>query len=196
MRETMGAIEKQVFRTYWNDGLLDLFGAIAVLAIGVCWTYDLIVGAAIVPAVMVPLWVPIRRRFIEPRLGMVEFSDARDRHNAGRLKMVAALGVGTFFLAVVLYFLRDRLGVSPAVTVVAGLPAMLLGLLATLTAFMISAFRYLAYAAVLVIAGISGALAGFEPGPIMSAAGVSLLLVAFVVVIRFVRENPVSGEYE
>ena len=189
-------IEKQVFRTYWNDGLLDLFGAIGVLAIGIFWTLDFTVGSAILPALLIPLWGPCRERFIEPRLGMVEFSDARERRNTNRLLMIVALGVGTLVLGVALYFLRDRIGLSPSVTFIAGLPAVLLGFLAVLTAFLILAMRFLAYAAVLVVAGIAGALAGQEPGPIMTAAGIALLLLALVVVIRFVRENPVSGVSE
>ena len=65
-----------------------------------------------------------------------------------------------------------------------------------MSATLITTVLFYAFAAVLVVAGIAGALAGQEPGPIMTAAGIALLLLALVVVIRFVRENPVSGVSE
>lgn len=196
MLENMNTIEKQVFRTYWNDGLLDLFGAVGVLAIGIFWTFEFVVGSAIMPALLLPLWGPCRERFIEPRLGMVKFSEERERRNSRRLQMIAALGVGTLALAVALNFLRDQIGLAPSVSFVAGLPAVLLGFLAMLTAFIISAGRFLVYAGIMVIAGVAGALLGLEPGLIMGSGGAIVLLLALVVVVRFFRNNPIDGTSE
>lgn len=192
MLENMDSIERQVYRAYWNDGLLDLFAALGVLAIGVFWILDIPVGAAITPALLIPLWAPSRQRFIEPRLGMVEFSDARERKTSDLLKFAVALGFGFFALGVALYVLRDRLAFDPSVSLIAGLPAVLIGLLAVITTFLVASARFLAYAAILVVAGVVGALAGWEPGPILAAAGSIMLLVAIVILARFVRGNPID----
>ena len=196
MLENMNSLERQVFRTYWNDGLLDLFGAIGVLAIGIAWLADLHVFGAIVPAMLVPLWAPLRQRLIEPRLGLVEFSDDRERRNTRRLGMVAAFGAGTLGLAVILYFARTRLGIQADVSLIAALPALLLALLAIMTALLVSTGRFLLYAALLAISGIAGALYGIEPGPILVIAAVPMLGIALVVLGRFLQSNPVTGENE
>ena len=182
MLENMNSLERQVFRTYWNDGLLDLFGAIGVLTI--------------IPAMLVPLWAPLRQRLIEPRLGLVEFSDDRERRNTRRLGMVAAFGAGTLGLAVILYFARTRLGIQADVSLIAALPALLLALLAIMTALLVSTGRFLLYAALLAISGIAGALYGIEPGPILVIAAVPMLGIALVVLGRFLQSNPVTGENE
>jgi hypothetical protein len=196
MLNNMNTIEKQVFRTYWNDGLLDVFGAVATLVIGITWTADAYVFGAIVPAMLVPLWAPMRQRFIEPRLGLVEFSDQRERRNTNRLGMVAAFGIGTLGLFLMLYFARTRLGYDADISLIAGLPALLLALLAIITAFLVSTLRFLLYAALLAISGIGGAIYGIEPGPILMIAAVAMLGVALFVLGRFLRNNPASGDHE
>jgi len=194
MLENMGAIENRVYRAYWNDGLLDVFAAVGVLAIGVSWMFDLVVAGAITPALLVPLWGPFRQRFIEPRLGTVEFSDERERTNRDRLRLVFLLGVGAFALGVSLYFLRDRLALDPAVSLIAGLPAFLLAVLAAMTALLVSTGRFLVYAALLIVAGGVGAGIGWEPGRILVSAGIPILLIASAVLVRFFRNNPVAVE--
>lgn len=196
MLENMKTIERQVFRTYWNDGLLDMFGAVGILAIGIAWTVEAHVFGAIVPALLVPLWAPMRQRFIEPRLGLVEFSDDRERRNTKRLGMVAAFGIGTLGLFLTLYFARTRLGFDADISLVAALPALLLALLAIITAFLVSTLRFLLYAALLAISGLGGALYGIEPGPILVIAAVAMLGIALFVIGRFLRNNPASGEHE
>jgi hypothetical protein len=195
--ENMGAIENRVYRAYWNDGLLDVFAAVGVLAIGISWSFDFIVGGAITPALLVPLWGPFRQRFIEPRLGTVEFSEKRERTNRSRLLLLILLGIGAFALVVSLYVLRDRLALDPAVSLIAGLPALLLAIPAAFTAMLIATGRFLVYATLLVIAGGVGAISGWEPGPILVTAGIPILLIASTVLARFFRNNPVaSGEQE
>lgn len=192
----MNTIEKQVFRTYWHDGLLDVFGAVAVLAIGAFWIAELHVFGAIVPAMLVPLWGPLRQRYIEPRLGLVEFSEERERRNTNRLWMVVMGGAVAFALTMALYFLRTRLGVNPSVSLIAGLPALLLALLAGITAFLVSTLRFLVYAALLAASGVGGAILGLEPGHILVIAALPMLVIALVILVRFVRNNPIDGAPE
>jgi predicted small integral membrane protein len=188
------AIERRVFRTFWADGLLDLFGAVGVFGIGMAWTFDLVVVGALVPAVLVPLWQPLRQRLIEPRLGLVEFSEQRERRNNARLLTTALFGVGTLILVVALYFGRTRLGMDAPVSLIAGLPAILLAVLGIVTAFLTASPRFLAYAAILGGFGIGGAAYGLEPGPILVLASVPISVAALWVFLHFLRQNPVAGD--
>ena len=77
MLENLGTIENRVYRAYWNDGLLDMFGAIGILAIGVSWTFDFVVGGALAPALLVPLWGPFRQKFVE-RTKLYKIGDKLD----------------------------------------------------------------------------------------------------------------------
>ncbi|MDJ0708768.1 MAG: hypothetical protein QNJ14_00190 [Woeseiaceae bacterium] len=194
MLENGGAIERRVYRAYWNDGLLDIFAAAGVFAIGIFWLYDLPVGAVFVPVWLVPAWGPCRRHFIEPRLGMVEFSDARQRRNNNLLRLILYVGIGCLVIGIELYLLRDRLGTNPSMTLIAGLPAVLLAVLAVATAALIATPRFLVYAAVLAAAGVTGAVFGLQPGLILVVAGGGMAILAAGVLWSFVRDNPVVAE--
>jgi hypothetical protein len=187
-------LETQVYRSYWDDGLLDIFAAAAVLLVGLCWSGGFAVAAAIVPALFAPLWGPVRQRLIEPRLGYVEFTDARLARNAGKLRLVLYTGIGFLALALGAWLLRSRLQPMPAEVLVAGLPAVLLGLMAAMTVVLTGCSRFIGYAAILAVAGIAGAALGQEPGPILAAAGAVMMAVAITVLVRLVRANPPDGE--
>lgn len=189
----LGALEKRVYRTYWNDGLLDLLAAVGVLAIGLFWLWDRPIFAAIVPPLLVPLWGPCRQKFIEPRLGSVEFSDNREWRNRQGLWLIFLIGAGCFVLAVGLYLGRDWLAVGRPIDFIAGLPAFLLGGLAALTAVLLESRRYAGYALVLVLAGTAGAVAGWPPGRILVVAGLVILVAAAAIFSRFMRRNPADA---
>jgi hypothetical protein len=194
MLEDMNWLERKVFRCYWDDGLLDLFGATGVFVIGLCWLRDLPVGAAIVPALLVPFWAPVRQRYIEPRLGMVEFTAERERRNRRLLRLVMYLGIGALILGIELYFFRDSLRAAPSLSLIAALPAFLLAILAAITSVLISSGRFLGYAGILIVVGIAGAVSDWTPGLILATAGVPMLAISIGLLARFVRANPLESE--
>ena len=191
----MNLLERKVFQHYWNDGLLDVFAAIGIFLIGVSWLRDFPVGAVFVPALLVPFWNPVRRKVIEPRLGFVDFTEARERRNQHILKLVMYFGIAVLILAIELYFVRDSLPVEPTVALIAGLPAFLLALLAIFTAALVGSTRFFAYALILVLTGVSGALLDWTPGLILAVAGGIMLVIAGSLLFRFLRLNE-PGETE
>lgn len=195
MLENMNLLERKVFQQYWDDGLLDLFAAIGVFLIGILWLRDLPVGAAFVPVWLVPAWNPVRRKFIEPRLGLVEFTEERERRNRKMLQLILYAGIAFLIVGLELYFFRDDLPVEPTVALIAGLPAFLLALLAIFTAALIRTARFVAYAVILVLTGVAGALLEWTPGMILTVAGAVMLVIAGILLIRFIVLNP-AGEEE
>jgi len=197
MPDNSNSLELRIYRHYWDDGLLDLFAAVGVTLIGVSWLRDFHAAGAIVPAMLAPLWQPFRQRLVEPRLGFVEFSDSRERQNRKRLKLAVYLGIIALIAALELYFHRELLPGVPGVRLVAGLPAMLLAILAATTALLIASARFLVYSAVLLAAGSLGAWLGWSPGAIMAVSGTVMLVIATAVFTMFLRANPVdSGDAE
>jgi hypothetical protein len=194
MLENSDAVERHIYRTYWNDGLLDLFAATGVLIIGVLWLRDWVAVGATVPVWLAALWHPARRRIIEPRLGTVEFAEDRQRRSGRLLKAVFYFGVGVLILALCVFFYRDRLPSSPSTSLIAALPAFLLALLAIAASFLISSARFIAYAAILVGAGLLGALGAWPPGAILTAAGAAILVIAITLFAGFLRRNPLDEE--
>lgn len=166
--------ESRLFRSYWDDGLLDLLAGVGVTGVAVFWAMDVVALGAVVPAVLATLWVPLRRAVVEPRIGLAEFSRSRiDRmHGLG----LAAMGLGA---AVLLLFGVYVTGSSPAGIFPSGLapaiPSLLLGLMAALTGWGLGLSRFFVYAGVLGTAGLAVAVADARPEVAMFAGAVVLL---------------------
>jgi len=194
MFDDLNKVERQVFQSSWDDGLLDLFAALGVLSIGAFWLFEVHVGAAIVPALLVPLWAPFRQKFIEPRMGYVEFSDARESRSRRMLWQVFAVGVAMFVLGVGVFFLVRNTDMPVNISWIAALPAFLLALMGVFATLLISTPRFLVNPAVLVAAGLIGAINGWRPGPILTLAGGVMTVIAIYLVLRFLQVHPRNEE--
>lgn len=194
MIEDMAALERRIYRTYWDDGLLDLFAAIGVLIVGISWAFDFPLGGVVAPALLIPLWRPVRERLIEPRLGCVEFTDQRESRTRAMLRTGMYAGIGLLAVGITAWLGRDRIATLAAGDLAAALPAVLLAAMALVASVMVASARFVVYAGVLVLAGIAGALKGLEPGRILLEAGLFVFVVAVVVLVRFLRANPAEED--
>ena len=191
MDEALHRLEQRTNRVYWSDGLLDLIAGVALLAIGVSWIADAVVFGGVAPAVLIPLWKPLRRSFTEPRLGRVELADPRQNRTNKFVRMTMVGGVLSFLLGIGAFFgfeyRPDLLS-----TFVPAMPGVLLGLLAVGTAEGLELPRFFSYGAVLIAAGIAVAALGppVNPGWAMVAGGAAMLIGGVVLAIRLIRNHP------
>ena len=195
MRGTRRSIEEAMFRGYWDDGLVDLMSGLGLLGIGACWTLGWPVFGAVLPGLLLPLWPPLHRALVEPRAGYVEFS--RDRQRGRRRGLNASIGLGLLVLAVVVVVLLSiragRLPLAPGPWS-AGLPAVLLALMAAVAAGLLGARRFYLYGlALLVAAALTVALA-WEPGVAMLLVGGLVTLCGGALMTSFVRASEAWAE--
>lgn len=187
MLDSSKSLELGIYRYYWDDGLLDLFAGVGVGVIGLSWAYHLIPLGAIVPALLIPLWKPVRQALIEPMAGRVEFSDSRVERVRHWGVSAFWLGIVTFGLGVAIYSLVVAGSVPAPSRYIAGLPAFLLALLAVIAAFGLGLRRFLFYALVLVIGGLVVVSFGLEPEAAMITGGLVAALGGVRRLHRFLR---------
>jgi hypothetical protein len=187
MPSAAGNLESRLFRQYWDDGLLDLFAGIGVAGIAAFWALDLVALGAVAPAVLATFWVPVHRALVEPRIGHVEFSDARANRNV-RLGVGSALIGGAMLVGVIGLTLTARSRSLSALSLIApGLPAFLLALLAVFVGWGLGLLRFLVYAGVLCMGGIGVVLVDARPEIAMAAGGLVMLLSGGWRMARFLR---------
>ena len=98
-------VEKRTYITYHQDGLIDLFIGFYILlfATGILFNTILelntwFVIPAIFPALIIPIWISIKKRVTVPRIGYVKFkTGGTNKLTAVFLALIVA-GLGTFFL--------------------------------------------------------------------------------------------------
>ena len=189
-------LERKAYETLWEDGLVDVFAALGLLAMGAAWVSGQAVFGGVAPALLVPIWAATRRRVSLPRAGYVRFSPERRSLQRRHLGSLTLLGAVTLVLGVLIY-LRMRSGPGTADELlrmlIPGLPAVLLGVGAFLIAVLFGIRRFLFYTVVLALVGGLGVVFEVKPGWHFLAAGAVMLAVGLTVLIGFLRQNPLPG---
>lgn len=189
-------IERKVFKSYFHDGLWDIYGAFFLLGCGLTivsgWDYLIAVVAA--PAIVLLLF---RQRIVQPRLGRVKFSPER-QSKTKRATLVAVitltftmlLGVGFF----VLFSTNSVTGwldiwmENYSFATFGGIQA----LLVAVAAYIVGVRRYYIYAALVFISYIFGGILrsnDMEGIPILIAGSI-ILISGAVILTRFLRKYP------
>ena len=184
-------LERAAYRASYGDGIIDLFVGLSIAWIGTAWIWlsDLAGVAGVFPAVFLTAVLAIRKRLVESRAGYVKWSPPRLRWERRNIMLVFAGGVAMFLLGIAA-FVASADGSSLFDSVGPAILAWLLALMAFGLAFVMSAWRMLGYAAVLVVSGAMAAAAGANPGWPLLASGAAITVVGGVMLARFLRENP------
>lgn len=146
--------EAELFKTYWEDGLLDLLFGAGLLTIGIGWWFHWTVFGAVAPALLWTLWVPTHKKLVEPRAGYVEFCQARETRSRNYMWLTMLLGTASFLFATGTFFFIRAEGVGDQIRqVIPALPAVLLSIGAFIGAQFTGAQRFLVYGMVLLAGG-------------------------------------------
>jgi hypothetical protein len=188
----LGTLEREAYRASWSDGIIDLFAGLSLIWIGAAWIWlsDLAGLAGILPAVFVAPVLSARKRFVEPRIGYVQWRGPRRRWERHAQWAVLLAGVGVFVLGIALYVYKSGAGGDTAVNLAPGILAWLLAVFAGALALLTSVWRMLLYAAVLFVAGFAVVAAQANPGWALLAGGLTATVVGVVLLRHFVHRYP------
>jgi len=189
-------LEEKIYRSYWEDGLVDVFAGTMIILIGISWLIDLVPIGAAAPAILIPLWPPLRKRYIVPRAGLVEFSDERMSRMNTAVKGLIVLGAFTFCLGIAAFFVDFETGHPIAVLLqnsISAMPVLLLGLLMAIGGFFIGQIRGFVYAILFLLIGVVGALLAVHPGWMILTAGCLVAGSGALFLTRFMLAYPLPG---
>ena len=190
MSTSLKKLESRAFRSFWNDGLLDLMVGLVVLIMGISWWQDVAVLGAIFPAVCASMWYPLRKRLVEPRIGYVEFTGERELKVRSFRHGLFAFFTGTMAFGLVIYVLWNGDVLPGPAEWIAGFPLVLIAIPAVFFALFTSCRRYAVYALVLFLAGVEVIYQGWEPHVGMIASGVFITVAGLIILVRFLSHYP------
>ena len=193
-------LEQKIFRSYFKDGLWDIYGALILLGFGLTiltgWTYIIIAFATF--AVVLLLY---RRHIIIPRLGQVKFSPER-QVKTKRSKIIAtATLTGTMLVGLIFFVLYSTdnmpswLDIWMADYFFAAFGGVLAILVAT-AAYVVGVWRYYVYAALTFIAFILASILrpnDLEGLPVVVVGGI-ILISGVGILTHFLRKYPLPRE--
>ena len=192
-------LEERTWRSRFEDGLADVMLGIAILALGAGMHPDLALLGAVGPALAIMLWRPLHRRFVEPRLGYVEFGRKRlDEARRRLLLMTAASAVSV--LAGLGLWAAHALGSGGFEAWLRGLGplpfAFSLAALVAVAARLLRLARGYGYAGLIVLLAVAAHLAGIGLRVALVGAGAIVLVAGAVVLGRFLGRHPPTAESE
>ncbi|HHE41916.1 MAG TPA: hypothetical protein ENL12_04660 [Dehalococcoidia bacterium] len=179
-------MRRRMLLYYTRDGLWDICIGICVLGWALAIRYDFIAFIGVIVAVT---FVPVlKQRLTYPRIGY-----ARLKPDSGTRKLLAvfvALGAAVLFLVLVAgaglqAMLRDYL---PLWLGVMG------ALLVAVIGHVLGTTRFYVHALLVFLAGAAAQWAGVELWVVVTLAGAAIIAIGGYVLVRFLREHPVSGE--
>lgn len=189
------AIEREAYRSSYADGIIDLFVGLSLAMIGAIWIWASEYGglAGILPAVMAPTLVPLRKQVVEARGGYVRWSAPRRRWERRNLWGAVGVGVATFVLGIAAFLVAEDAapGRDLLSDLAPGLLAFILAIMAIILGVMMEHWRFFGYAAVLVTGGVVAAIDDASPGIPLLIAGIAVTAVGAVMLTRYLRANPV-----
>jgi hypothetical protein len=190
MQADLQAMEREAYQARWSDGIVDIYLGASLLWLGAMWTWPgpLSAVAGILPAVLVMPMLAMHKRFVEDRLGHVEWRPSRRLWERRGQLLLLGLGLGLLLL-VVGSRLAPAMGLDAA-SLAPGIMAWLLAVLALGIGLLIDAPRLVLYAAVLAASGVGACLLGTEPGWPMLPAGAIAAASGAILLRRFVRRYP------
>ena len=193
-------VERKIFASYFHDGMWDLYGGLVLFGFGLTMLTDLdYLIIAFVAVAMVPLL--IRKRIVIPRLGIVKFSPER-QYKTKKSKLAAMITLTFTSLLGMVFFILFSTNTVPQWLEIWMHDYFLIffggmiSILITAAAFLVSVKRFYAYAALVFIAFVIASVLrpqDMEGIPI-AVAGSLVLLLGTVILIRFLRNNPLSKE--
>jgi hypothetical protein len=196
MNGELSAIERDAYRASYRDGIIDLFVGLSLGFIGAMWIWATDYGglAGVLPAVVAPGLIPLRKKVVEDRGGYVKWSAPRRRWEQRNLWAIFGAGVVVLLLGIGAFLAFESGGSSQdgLVAVGPGLLAFLLALAASGLGIMMEQLRFFAYSAVLVAGGIVAIVRETNPGLPLLIAGAVVTITGTAMLSRYLRANPVA----
>lgn len=194
-------IEKKTYMSYHQDGLIDVFVGVYILLFGLGISLNSVtdfstwfVIPAIFPAIMVPIWISLKKQITMPRIGYVKFRSG----GANKLTVIfiglLVAGLGAFmaftfasttqtWASVVrdLMFSYSMIAIGIGAAIVSSLFAYTMGLK-----------RLYAYGLLSLVLFFTGHFITIPFEYLLIIIGLVIIVNGFVLLMRFIRKYPLT----
>jgi hypothetical protein len=195
-------IERRAYMSYHQDGLLDIFAGLYILGFGlgimmdILWEFGFgVIMPAILIVTVLPIWIAAKRKITMPRIGFVNFGT----RGANKLTAVfigtMVAGLGAFFAFT---FATSQSGLRQWLDLIVQNGMLIVGfgtlVVCALFGYAMGLKRLYAYGLLAVIVLAIGHFMGIFFAYIITALGITVMVVGFALLIGFVRKYPLKGD--
>lgn len=196
-------IERRAYMSYHQDGLLDIFAGMYILAFGLGIVMDIILdfgfGVIIMPgglvAVALSIWIAAKRKITIPRIGFVKFRTGATTKLTAIFIGLIVLGLGTFSVFT-LANVQSESRMWLDLIFQNGMLIVGFGSLAVclLFGYSMGLKRLYVYGVLSMMALVIGHVMDIFFAYILTALGITVMVVGVALLIGFVKKYPLQGE--
>lgn len=201
-KTSLREVEKKTYMSYHQDGLIDIFVGVYVLlfASGILLmtvtdfsTWFAI--PAIVPAIMVPIWISAKKRITMPRIGYVKLGSRGANKLMAIFLGLTVAGLGVFMVFGLGAFMGQGWALTlknliiPNSMIIIGISA---AAISSLFAYTMGLKRLYAYGLLVLALFFTGHFTTIPFGYFLLAIGLVIIINGFVILMRFTRRYPLS----
>ncbi len=201
-KSSLKQVEKRTYMTYHQDGLIDIFVGVYILLFGLGIFLQTItdfstwfVFPGVFPAVMVPIWISVKKRITIPRIGYVKFGS----RGANRF-MAVILGLMVFGLGVFMVFgLGAAMDQGWAVTlrtlifsnsmIIIGVGA---AIISSLFAYNMGLKRLYAYGLLTLVLFLTGHFITIPFQYFLLTTGFAIVIYGLILMVQFIQKYPIT----
>jgi hypothetical protein len=148
-------------------------------------------------ALIISLWVPLKKKITEPRMGQVKFSSVRRKEMTKQYVIFLLLGLITFVGGVGMYFLRN--GLPPeTINVIKDIPLLPLGIVFSLPPLLMGMLnkiiRYYLYGITIIVIFVLGGLLKIDPTYHVMGSGIVIMISGIWLLQKFIRQYSIISE--
>lgn len=193
-------VEKRTYVAYHQDGIIDVFIGVYILvfAAGIIINNILelstwFVGPAILPAIMIPLWISIKKKVTIPRIGYVKFK-------TNNVSKITGLFLGTLVSGVLFFFLftfgSTQSWTQPIKEVIISNSMVVVGAttftISSVFAYVMGLKRLYAYGMLTLTLFAVGQFIGFPFEYIVLTIGMTTICYGVILLWKFTKKYPLS----
>lgn len=189
-------IEKKVYMSYHQDGILDISLGLLILLFGIAMYTHLIAFVGLIPILVLVAGYLAKKLITIPRMGYVNFSNSRNSKERRKISFWLLLGI--VVLGAVLIGLAKR-NISPGLdSVLQVYPLLVLAVIFSLliisAALMFGTDHLYSYAALVLIVLIPCQYPYAAEPPRVIFVGAFIMFCGLLIFIRFLHKYPLSAE--
>jgi hypothetical protein len=199
-KASLREVEKRTYMFYHQDGLIDIFVglytllfALGILLMTMTDFSTWFVIPAILPAIMGPIWISVKKRITMPRIGYVKFGSRGANKLMAIVLGLVAVGLGAFMMFGLGAFMGQgwamtlRNLIIPNSMIIIGVSAAaILGLFA----YTMGLKRLYAYGILTLALVLPGHFIAIPLGYSLLIIGLVILVNGFVLLVQFIRKHP------
>jgi len=190
-------IEHHLYLKYLDDGLIEIIYGFVIIIFSLGMITDAAWLGGVFGAVAISIWIPLKKKITEPRIGQLQFSSIRRKKINQQYVMFIFLGLITFLggIGTFIIFSETPNGILKSFE---NFPLLPLGIIFSLPTFLMGLLnkiiRYYLYGIIIIVIFVMGGLLKIDPTYYVLGSGIIIMISGMWLLQKFIKQYPIINE--